>query len=190
MNRYEQIWRSLEDDEYRRAFNVDVDTGLAFQIRALREKNGWTQDQLGERAGGKKQEVISQWENPNYGRYSLQSLKSLAVAFDVGLMVRFVPFSDLVNWNANLTPERIAPPSFDEEAHARNQPSQALTAQPGKPFTVAADDDHLRGLVTAKNLIALTASHIEHSKDPIEATRPWASSTAIEPKEKDNARAA
>ena len=113
--KFGQIWKSLEDEEMRREFNLDVDTGLAFQIRALREKNGWTQAQLGERAGGKRQKVISDWENPNYGRYSLQSLKSLATAFDVGLMVRFVPFSELVHWNANLTPARIAPPSFKDE---------------------------------------------------------------------------
>lgn len=119
MTRSGQIWKSLEDEEYRDAFNVDVDTGLAFQIRALREKKGWTQAQLGEEAGGKAQETISQWENPNYGSYTLNSIKELAVAFDVGLAVRFVPFSDLVEWNANLTPERIAPPSYDEEQELR-----------------------------------------------------------------------
>lgn len=112
--KYEQIWHSLEDEEYRREFNTDVDTGLAFQIKLLREKNGWTQEELAQRAGS-KQETISQWENPNYGRYTLKTLKSLASAFDVGLMVRFVPFSELVLWNATLTPQRLAPPSFNEE---------------------------------------------------------------------------
>ena len=120
MTRSDEIWRSLEDDEYRDAFNVDVDTGLAFQIRALRENKGWTQAQLGDEAGGKAQETISLWENPNYGSYTLNSIKELAVAFDVGLAVRFVPFSDLVEWNANLTPERIAPLSFREEAQQRS----------------------------------------------------------------------
>jgi transcriptional regulator with XRE-family HTH domain len=95
--KYEQIWHSLEDEEYRREFNADVDTGLAFQIRALREKNGWTQGELAERAGS-DQGTISQWENPNYGRYTLKTLKSLANAFDVGLLVRFAPFSELALW--------------------------------------------------------------------------------------------
>jgi HTH-type transcriptional regulator/antitoxin HipB len=114
----DQLWKSIEDDEIRREFNVDVDTGLAFQIRLLREKNGWTQEQLAERAGS-KQETICQWENPNYGRYTLTTLKSLATAFDVGLMVKFAPFSEVIEWNANLTPERLAPPSFAEERQAR-----------------------------------------------------------------------
>lgn len=110
----DQLWKSIEDAEMRREFNVDVDTGLAFQIRALREKNGWTQQQLAERTGS-KQETICQWENPNYGRYTLTTLKGLATAFDVGLMVKFAPFSEVVEWNANLTRERLAPPSFTEE---------------------------------------------------------------------------
>ncbi len=118
MNKSDQLWKSLEDEEYREAFIAD-DTGLAFQIKMLRDKNGWTQEELGKRAGGKKQETISQWENPNYGRYSLSTLKDLATAFDVALVRRFAPFSEVVEWHANLTPERIAPPSFNEEKEAR-----------------------------------------------------------------------
>ncbi|MGB6837009.1 MAG: helix-turn-helix transcriptional regulator [Dehalococcoidia bacterium] len=132
MSKYQEVWKSLEDEEYRREFNLDIDTGLAFQIKMLREKNGWTQEQLAQRAGS-KQETICQWENPNYGRYTLMSLKTLAVTFDVGLMVRFVPFSELVNWNTTLTPQRIAPPGFTEENEARR------VAHSGPPvFVVAA----------------------------------------------------
>lgn len=186
MTRSEQIWKSLEDKEYREAFNLDVDTGLAFQIRALREKKGWTQAELGEKAGGKAQETISQWENPNYGRYTLGSVKDLAIAFDVGLAVRFVPFSDLVNWNANLTPESIAPPSFDEEAPY--QQSQVPTAHVHEPATVVANTAHLPGIVIGPSVI--TATQIEPSIDPVEATLERLSGTAIEPKERDNALAA
>lgn len=143
MNKSEQLWKSLEDEEYRRAFVVD-DTGLAFQIKLLREKNGWTQQQLAERADS-KQETISQWENPNYGRYTLKTLKGLATAFDVGLMVKFAPFSEVIEWNANLTPERLAPPSYAEERQAQQaqQAPQARvslvfwTKTPGPAETVA-----------------------------------------------------
>ncbi|MEX0786199.1 MAG: helix-turn-helix transcriptional regulator [Dehalococcoidia bacterium] len=154
MTRSEQIWKSLEDKEYRDAFNADVDTGLAFQIRALREKNGWTQAQLGERAGGKAQETISQWENPNYGSYTLNSIKDLAVAFDVGLAVRFVPFSDLVEWNANLTPERIAPPSFDEERLLANLAYASVPLVGARDFTTQVTlnyDEVLEELLTTAN---------------------------------------
>ena len=114
MDKREQIWRSLRDPEYRREFSNDVGTGLAFQIRMLREKRGWTQEQLADRTG-KRQETISQWENPDYGSYTLNTLRSLAGAFDVALVVKFAPFSELVDWTSNLTPERLAPVSFDED---------------------------------------------------------------------------
>ena len=182
MNKSEQLWKSLEDEEYRRAFIAD-DTGLAFQIKLLRDKKGWTQAELGERAGGKRQETISQWENPNYGKYSLSTLKDLATAFDVGMMVRFAPFSELVEWNANLTPERIAPPSFDEEAHARYQPSQfVLTAQ---PLAIAATTDYLLGLVTANDQVAAPTN--ESSED---LARPVFNWIVEEPKESTSALAA
>jgi transcriptional regulator with XRE-family HTH domain len=113
-SKYEQIWDSFGDEEYRREFADDVGTGLAFQIRMLREKNGWTQTELASRIGS-RQETISLWENPNYGKYTLKTLKSLARAFDLVPVFRLGAFGELVEWNVNLSPDRIAPPSFDEE---------------------------------------------------------------------------
>jgi len=113
-----QVWQSLRDAEYRKEFSSDVGTGLAFQIRLLRERKGWTQEQLAALTG-KQQETISQWENPGYGSYTLNSLKSLASAFDVALVVKFAPFSELVDWTVNLTPQRLAPDSFDAEDASR-----------------------------------------------------------------------
>jgi DNA-binding XRE family transcriptional regulator len=136
MDKYQQVWTSLEDEEYRREYSADVGTGLAFQIKLLREKKGWTQEKLADLTG-RQQETISQWENPNYGSYTIKSLNSLAAAFDVALMVKFLPFSELVGWNTSLTPERLAPPSFTQE-HGQHQivsksadlGSLVVTAQP------------------------------------------------------------
>lgn len=140
MTRYEQVWSSLQDEEYRREYSADVGTGLAFQIKLLREKNGWTQEHVAQLTG-KQQETISQWENPNYGSYTLSSLKSLAAAFDVALLVRFAPFSELVEWNTGLTPQRLAPPSFVEENLTRRMydkffypESGMTTAEPTNAF--------------------------------------------------------
>ena len=115
MDRYQQIWNSLEDKEYRSLLAADVGTGLAFQIRLLREKRGLSQEELGQLAGKKQPTVSQQWENPDYGRFSLKTLKEIAAAFDVGLMVKFVSFGELVEWLVNITPERLAPPSYEEE---------------------------------------------------------------------------
>jgi transcriptional regulator with XRE-family HTH domain len=138
MNKYQQVWKSLEDEEYRREYSADVGTGLAFQIKLLREKNGWTQEALAERTG-KQQETISQWEHPDYGSYTLSSLKTLAAAFDVALMVRFAPFSEVVEWNANLTPDRLAPPSFAEEQAANKRRVSVVTVANEPIFVTAAE---------------------------------------------------
>jgi transcriptional regulator with XRE-family HTH domain len=71
--------------------------GLAFQIRSLREKEGWSQQCLAEKICS-NQNSVYRAENPNYGKHTLTTLKKIAAAFDVALVVRFVPFSELVDW--------------------------------------------------------------------------------------------
>jgi len=118
-NKCEQIWESLRDPEYRHQFvEEEINVGIAFQIRSLRNRQNLRQVELADRLGG-KQSLVSSWENPDYGRYNLGTLKDLAKAFDVGLLVRFVPFSTLVDWALNLTSDTIAPPSFNEEQSHR-----------------------------------------------------------------------
>lgn len=116
-NKREQIRLSLGDPEYRHQFvEEEINVGIAFQIRSLRGRQDLTQVKLAELIDV-KQSLISQWENPNYGKYTLGTLKELAKAFDVGLLIRFVPFSILADWTINLTSDVIAPPSFGEEQY-------------------------------------------------------------------------
>jgi hypothetical protein len=42
--------------------------------------------------------ISARLENPLYGSHSLKSLKKVAKANDVGLVVWFVPFSRMVDW--------------------------------------------------------------------------------------------
>jgi transcriptional regulator with XRE-family HTH domain len=115
ISRYEQIWKSLQDDDFRKQFvDENVSVGLAFQIRALRDRQKLKQEDLAKKLGS-KQSLVSSWENPNYGKYTLGTLKDMAEAFDVALLVKFVPFSTLVDWTVNMTSDSQAPPSFLEE---------------------------------------------------------------------------
>jgi transcriptional regulator with XRE-family HTH domain len=105
----------LQNKAYRDAFVAEqINTVLPFQIRAMRGDREWTQRELGERAE-MKQEMISLLESLSYGRYTLRTLTRLASAFDVGLVVRFVSFSELINWATNLSPEHVSVPSFDND---------------------------------------------------------------------------
>ena len=113
----EALRKRLLNKNNREAFvSACVDQTIPFQIKALRssEERNWTQQELASRAG-MKQERISVCENPNYGKFSLQTLKQLAAAFDVGLIVRFAPFSELVEWESNLSPESLNVKNFDKE---------------------------------------------------------------------------
>lgn len=111
----EILWKQLDNPEFRKQFiDAHVDEGIAFQIRSLRNKRKKTQPEFSLEMGV-KQSLLSTWENPNYGKYTIRTLKKIAQAFDVGLLVRFVPFSTLIEWTINQTPESIAPPSFQEE---------------------------------------------------------------------------
>jgi len=109
--------KRLKNKEHRDAFvSATADQTIPFQIRAMRsaKHRNWTQEELARRAG-MKQERISACENPNYGNFSLRTLKQLAAAFDVALVVRFAPFSELAEWEINMSSESLEIPSFDQE---------------------------------------------------------------------------
>lgn len=109
-----QLRDSLDNKEYREALATEhVNTTLAIQIRKMRENRYWRQGDLANLLG-KHQETISQWENPDYGRHSITTLKALAATFDVALLVKFIPFSELVEDMVSLSEARLSPPSFSK----------------------------------------------------------------------------
>ncbi|MCK9376998.1 MAG: helix-turn-helix domain-containing protein [Syntrophobacterales bacterium] len=113
----EKFINELSNKEYRDAFvSAHIDNGIPFQIRALRKKEGWTQKELADRLG-MKQERISALENPNYSKFTLTTLKKIASAFDVALIVRFAPISELVQWELTLSPEKLETVSFDKDPY-------------------------------------------------------------------------
>ena len=95
--------------------------GMAYQIRAIREERGLSQEALAEKVG-MNQNAISRLESSKYGKPTITTLKRLARAFDVALAVRFVPFSHFTRWVAGvpyvengLSSESLNVPSFGQE---------------------------------------------------------------------------
>lgn len=110
------IWSRLGDPEYRSEFVDSVlRNTVSAQVRALRTDRNLSQGELAELCGT-SQSVVSQLENPDYGRHSLTSLRKLAAALDVGLIVQFVPFSDFMHWSTSLTPEALRPVPYSRDA--------------------------------------------------------------------------
>jgi len=113
--RRDQLVNLLKNRDFRAQFVSDQPNEfLPLQIKRLRERRGWTQAELGQVAG-MQQERISVLENPDNKGINLGTLKRLARAFDVGLIVHFVPFSEFVDWVCTLSPGSFEPASFDEE---------------------------------------------------------------------------
>ncbi len=118
----QQIVGKLTNKEYRDIwFTEQINTGLSFQIRGLREQRGWSQAELGKRTG-MAQSRISLMEDANYARFSLTTLKRLASAFDVGLMVRFRPYSGLVDDFVELDSSVLNMPGFEEDTFTSEAP--------------------------------------------------------------------
>lgn len=120
----EELLKYLKDKEYRDAFvSSHIDNGIPFQIKTMRDNRKMTQEELGELAE-MKQAAISRLENPNYGSFTLKTLKGIASAFDVALIVRFIPFSDLVKWDLDLSSETLNVLSFNEDPYFKGQPQK------------------------------------------------------------------
>lgn len=117
----DKLISNLRDRDYRSAFvSSRINNFLAFQIRALRQKKEWSQIELAKRLKT-SQNAVSRMENPSYGKHSITTLKRLGEIFDVGVVVWFVPFSELIKKVANLSTENVIIPSFEEEFGTSDQ---------------------------------------------------------------------
>lgn len=107
--------RKLRKRDYRQSM-VDADArhGLCDQIRAMRERAGWSQADLARKIGI-SQPNVARMEGARDKYLSFQTLFAVARAFDVGLLVRFVPFSEIVQRSFDTSEYEKAPRSFDEE---------------------------------------------------------------------------
>jgi transcriptional regulator with XRE-family HTH domain len=110
-----QLLEEMKEQAYRSglvAAQIEID--LPLQIRALRKQRGWKQPELAARTG-MKQPRISAMEKPGGSHFTIETLRRLADAFDVALVVRFAAFSELVDWSEGFDPDNFAVPTFDQE---------------------------------------------------------------------------
>ncbi|MBI1792518.1 MAG: helix-turn-helix transcriptional regulator [Acidobacteria bacterium] len=81
----------------------------------LKSRAGWTQETLAQRAN-MLQPRISALMTPGKARPNIETLRRIAEAFDCGLMVRFVPFSELARWSEEFDPDSFCVPAFDQDS--------------------------------------------------------------------------
>jgi len=90
---------------------------IPFQIRTMRDERGWSQERAAKELG-KTQSIISRLESPAYGKVSLQTLVDIAEGFDVGLLIKFVPFSRLVAEYEDVSASALSAKSLDDPTEA------------------------------------------------------------------------
>jgi transcriptional regulator with XRE-family HTH domain len=106
----------LSEKEMRDAYlEEQTRTKLAQQIRALRVQRDWSQSNLG-RMLEKPQSNIARLEDREVARYTLSTLFELASAFDIGLVVEFVPYDDFLRRAHDLSPSHLQVQSFSRAA--------------------------------------------------------------------------
>lgn len=125
----EALREEFKDPEARRDYaEIFLDSSIALQIKALRLQRGWSQEVLAEKAG-MKQSRISAMEQADYSGWSLRTLRRLAAAFDLALVVRFESFGTLLDDVTSMSREGLERPSFADDPAFHEGSSKALSAR-------------------------------------------------------------
>lgn len=161
--RRRQVHESLKDKAYRDEFvRQQIERGLPFQIKGMRKARGWKQSEFGDRLGT-PQSVVSRLENPDYGKFNIQTLLEIASTLDVALLVTFAPFSDLAKRVSEFSIGDVEIPEFDKDPGFQVSQTQGasnvlvLTTHGNKPVAedTTADNDSSLPL-TVQTSLALT----------------------------------
>jgi transcriptional regulator with XRE-family HTH domain len=111
-----RLWSRLSSKTYRDAFvGAHLSNTIAAQISTMREDRGWTQHELAV-AAEMKQSRSPVLEDPNNESLSIKTLRRVAAAFDVALIVRFAAFSEAARWASASSSDKYSVPAFENDA--------------------------------------------------------------------------
>lgn len=93
------------------------------QLHALRLRLGWTQKQFAQ-AAKMKQSRVSAMEQPGAVNFNMETLIRSAATCGVGLVVRFVPFSEMLRWENNFDQDSFNPTRIGKDRAFLNPAAQ------------------------------------------------------------------
>lgn len=113
----ERLLEEFHDKEARTEYADEfLDTSVALQIATLRQERGLTQQELGDLADPPmEQSRISIMEKEGYASRSVRTLRRLAKAFDLPLVIRFESWANFLAGVTKLGRRDLNRPSFDED---------------------------------------------------------------------------
>lgn len=105
--RSQKISKLKTDQGYRNTYiKAKLNVLIPSQIRALRLKSGKKQSELA-KAAEMKQSRISAMETPGGVNFNLETLVRLASVFKVGLVVKFVSYSNMLEWESSYSQDNF-----------------------------------------------------------------------------------
>lgn len=133
--------KEFRDEEYRNAYVEEfLDSALAAQIKALRDARNLTQAQLAKLIGT-KQSGVSKYENVNYSKWNISTLKSIAKALEVVLSVKFVSFGEALAEIEGFSKRALIKPTFEQDPTFLNVEIRVpvVAAAPAIPPSITAN---------------------------------------------------
>lgn len=110
-----ELREKLKDCNYRRAYlRATLNVNLPAQIRALRLRSGKTQSELAA-ASGMMQPRVSAMETPGATNFNVDTLVRVATAFGVGIVIKFVPISEMVDWERAFSQDHFSVVTFEND---------------------------------------------------------------------------
>jgi transcriptional regulator with XRE-family HTH domain len=157
----ETLKEEFRDKEYREAYADDfLNTKIATQIRAIRERRGLTQKELGEKIGT-KQEGVSRLENVNHASWNIATLKKIAFALDGRLNVSIETYGSLLDEAETFSRESLERPSFEQDPEFKEK-EIAVGAGAGQQVSNLADKSNetqvTQGLSSSNNVLDFYSS--------------------------------
>lgn len=112
-HRLTRLASKLSDKAYRGSYVVhQTRQFLARQMRALRGEK--SQKEFGEILG-KPQSVVSRLEDPNYGKWALQSVFDVAISLDLAVIVRIVDYPTFLQFTSDMTDAAACPEAYKQD---------------------------------------------------------------------------
>lgn len=111
--RLSRLVEKFRDKEYRDSYvREHTRQFLARQMRAFR--GGRSQTEFAKMLGVSQSVVSERLEDPNYGKWNLQTLHEIASKLDVAVFVRLVDFQTFLRLSNDLSDGAARPPSYGE----------------------------------------------------------------------------
>lgn len=114
--RSEQICK-LQNSLKRRTAYITSKLGVVVpsQIKALRLQSNMLRQSDLAKAAEMHQSRISMFETPGAANVTLETLARIAAALKVGLIVKFVPFSEMLRWENNFCSDTFTVTKLDDD---------------------------------------------------------------------------